>query len=66
MNKLNNWITVKSYLTRKFEIELLQDQHGRYCIRYTTHDGDKYSEWITDYITASMLFDHKLVELEGH
>lgn len=66
MSKLNSWITVKSYLTGKFEVELLQDQYGRYRIRYQQHGEDQYSEWITDFITASMLFDIKLQELEGH
>lgn len=60
-----NFMTVKSLLTNRFEIELIQDRNGRYCIRYTNRGEEKYSEWITDFLTASYLFDAKLQELEG-
>ena len=66
MDKLNGWITVKSYITKQFEVELLQDSNGRYCVRYQYGVDDRYSEWMTDFITASMIFDMKLQELEGH
>ncbi len=56
---------IKGFSTQKFEVELLQDIDGRYYIRYMTHNNEKFSEFITDFGTASYLFDLKIQELEG-
>lgn len=64
--KFDNEITVKSFICGRFEITLLQDRHGRYRIKYTRDDNEYASEYITDYLTASFMFDEKLKELEGH
>lgn len=57
--------TIKSIIAKGYEIELFQDQDGRYRIRYQTPWITKYSEWITDFGTASYMFDLKWEELEG-
>ena len=57
---------VKGYFTHKFEVEMQQDENGRYRIRYFKLGEEQYSEWITDYGTASYMFDLKLQELEGN
>jgi ABC-type iron transport system FetAB ATPase subunit len=58
-------ITIKSLYTRTFEVEMLQDMYGRYQIRFKKLDREKFSEWISDFSTASYMFDLKIKELEG-
>lgn len=67
MSRFNNGlIKIKGIETDRFSIELSQDSHGRYRIEYTWGSREEVSEWIPDYVTASMFFDMKLQELEGH
>lgn len=66
MDKFDNNITVKSILTPYFELSMVQDNNGRYCVIYTINQKSVQSEWITDYNTASYIFDIKMQELEGH
>jgi len=60
--------TIKKITTRRYEIVLVQLESGAYRIAYegTMTDEPNISEPIDDYKTASMLFDLKLQELEGH
>lgn len=58
--------TVKALYSEKFDIEMLQDDAGRYCVSYKTYQGIEHSEWITDFGIASHIFDLKLYELEGN
>lgn len=58
--------TIKSYMTKTYEVELFQDEYGRYCVRYEVGGHNEYSEWITDFGTASYIFDLKIQDLEGH
>ncbi len=64
--KLEQRKTVKSFYTKMFEVEMIMDENGRYRIRYWTPMAENHSEWITDYGTASYMFDLKIAELEGH
>lgn len=57
---------IKAVNTPQFEIEMYQDGYGRYRIRYKYLGKVSYSEYITDFGTASFMFDVKLKELEGH
>lgn len=63
---VNKETRIKSIITKRFEVELFQYDDGAYCIRYKISDEDKYSERITDYGTASFMFDLKVADLEGH
>lgn len=58
--------TVKSFITKKFEVSLVQDYNGRYKITYKTGKTSNESEWITDFGTASFMFDLKIKDLEGN
>ena len=59
---------VKGLTTSKFEVELLQDPDGRYYVRYRhLYDReDQFSEYVTDFSTASYMFDLKIQEMEGN
>ncbi len=61
-----NYKTIKAYYMIRFEVELFQYPDGAYCIRYKTNDEDQYSERITDFGTASYMFDLKVHDLEGN
>lgn len=50
----------------RYEVELFQTEDGSYCVRYRVHGEDKFSERITDYSTASYIFDLKHHDLEGN
>ncbi len=66
MDEISHRMVIKAYHTQMFEVELLQDRYGRYCIRYKTPVKDEQSEWITDFSLASFMFDLKIKDLEGH
>lgn len=59
---------VKGYICDKYEVELMQDEEGRYFVRYALPalEEEHFSEFITDYGTASYMFDLKIQELEGN
>lgn len=59
--------TVKLIATNKFEVEMLVAKDDSYYIRYHKLflDNSEFSERITDFKTASYLFDLKVQELEG-
>lgn len=63
-----NYKSIKTLVTRRFEIQLVQLENGTYRIAYegTMTDEPVLGEPIADYKTASMLFDLKVQELEGH
>jgi hypothetical protein len=62
---MDEFRTIKKILTRAYNIEMFQDKACRYRICYESRGVTRYSEWITDYSTASYMFDLKLQELEG-
>jgi hypothetical protein len=64
--KFDRQVVVKAVETHYFKVELIMDRYGRYVVSYRKGDVDQQSEWITDYATASYIFDLKLQELEGH
>lgn len=66
MDDVSHRMRIKGYCTKMFEVELIQDRYGRYCVRYKTPIKDEQSEWMTDYSLASYLFDLKIRDLEGH
>lgn len=56
---------IKEVLTKKYQILLSKTPGGNYYISYhSPYEFDAISEAITDYETASFLFDVKLQELE--
>jgi hypothetical protein len=59
---------VKSVGNRRFDIDLLQVDSGKFYIRYTNSEtgASDFSEAINDYGTATYMFDLKLMELEGN
>lgn len=57
---------IKAYISPKFEVAMLQDEDGRYLIRFKTYAGTEHSEYVTDFSSASYMFDIKLHELEGN
>ena len=60
--------TIKSILTERFEIKLVQSKSGLYYVAYNTKGLEKpiSSESIKDLNIAMLCFDVKLQELEGH
>ncbi len=65
-SKAEGYITVKCIYMPHYEVELMQDPDGAYLVRYRVHDEDHYSERITDYGTASYIFDLKHQDLQGN
>lgn len=59
---------IKYYSNKRFGVELSQHSENVYVVRYENlHTGhSQYSENISDYYTASFLFDLKIEELEGN
>lgn len=56
---------IKSIVTRTYEISLYETFNG-FQIEYTSmRTGDRISEMLKDYNTATYLFDLKVRELEG-
>ena len=61
-------ITVKSVSTKLFEVSLLQLTNEFYVV-VSNQQGKtfkNYSEEISDFKTASMIFDLRIVNLEGN
>ena len=60
--------TIKSIGTNRFEIELVEVDSGKYCIKTHIYNEEKvdFSELINDYNNAAYLFDIKVRELEGN
>jgi len=58
--------TVKVYATKTFEVEMFRDTDtDKYRISYKTpQNTHHYSEWISDFATASFLFDLKINDLK--
>lgn len=58
--------TIKAIHTKRYEVELVQLDNAYYIAHNTSVLNEpKFSENITDYNTASFLFDLKVEELEG-
>lgn len=58
-------IVIKQISTTKFEIATVEHPDGMYSVAYTTSQEARLSEKLSDYNTANLLFDIKLMELEG-
>jgi len=60
--------TIKAIYHSRFTVEIIEESRGKYVIVYYngTTQGVNYSEAISDYRTASYLFDLKVDELSGH
>lgn len=60
--------TVKLIGTKFYEVELLVSPNDTYFIRYQNKRdlSSSESEYIHDFKTASILFDLKVIELEGN
>ena len=61
-------ITVKSVSTKLFEVSLLQLTNEFYVVvsNQQGKTSKNYSEEISDFKTASMIFDLRIVHLEGN
>ena len=60
-------ITVKMIGTRSYEIALIEIvENGHYMVIYSKENENYCSDEILDYSTASLLFDMKHAEIEGH
>ena len=58
--------TVKSISRPHFEIRLVETESGAYRVCYSQGEEKVVGEPVSDYSLATMLFDMKLIELEGH
>lgn len=58
--------TIKSISTERFELCVVEMSNGQYVVAYETNNEVKTSEGLNDYDIASVLFDMKLIELEGN
>lgn len=63
---MENAKRIKSIQGAHFELVLLELPSGQYMIGTEQHGQTHLSESISDYNTASFLFDLRLKELEGH
>lgn len=60
-------VTIKKVETDKYIILLEETDDCRYIVRYKRETMDEYSYFsFQDYKFASQMFDHNLIELEGH
>ena len=57
---------IKSITEAKFRVELVENSKGRYLVRYEQNEKTTTCEPVVDYLVATMLFDIKLQELQGH
>ncbi len=59
--------SIKAFSNNRFNVELIQASDDVYTIKYENFKFGEpvYSENITDFNTASFLFDLKIEELEG-
>jgi hypothetical protein len=59
--------TIKAIYMKRFSVELSETSSGKYVILYRNSftEGVNYSEIISDYNTASYLFDLKVQDLDG-
>lgn len=64
---MREFIMVKRIVTKTFEIEMYKDSDtNKYRISYkASNNNTDTSEWISDFGTASYLFDLKIVDLGG-
>jgi hypothetical protein len=59
--------TIKKIDTKRYSIHLRQYDDGYFRVHSTKLDGkEETSSDIQDYKTASVYFDYKLKELQGH
>lgn len=65
---INYPVTVKKIGTKRFEVELTQQEDGQYVVksRVKGQECDNRSEEINDFKTASHLFDLRFADLEGN
>ncbi len=59
---------IKAISTSKYTVELIETPSSQYIVQFEAkrYGERQYSEPVTDYKTASFLFDLKVDELEGN